>query len=94
MQPVGSINSFQVTQLDAAADANTKQGQGVDHQLEKLLWTEMLKSAGIEDAIIPEGAASASSFAQFVIEEMAADLAEQHPFGVGEAANDKVVQEQ
>lgn len=56
----------------------------VGQKLEHLLWTEMLKHAGLESAITQGTGESAAAFSRYVVEAIAADLAENHPLGLRE----------
>lgn len=55
-------------------------------QLDQLLWTEMLRHAGFEDALSRGSGESASAFTRYVVEDIARDLAEAHPLVSNQAA--------
>jgi len=57
---------------------------GLGQRFEQMLWAEMLSHAGFEDALTRGGGDGASSFARFVVEAVAKDLAARHPLGLGE----------
>lgn len=58
---------------DAVKELNAK--------FEKMLWAEMLRHTGMEDAFTKAGGQAAAAFTQFAIEAIAEDLAERQPFG-------------
>nr|WP_321360597.1 hypothetical protein [uncultured Hyphomonas sp.] len=65
-------------------------GQGVSDlgkRFEQMLWTEMLSYAGLDKAFAQDGGQAAETFSRYVIESIAADLAETHPMGLGEAVD-------
>ena len=53
----------------------------VNKRFEQMLWAEMLRHTGIEEAFTKAGGQAASAFTQFAIEAIAEDLAEKQPFG-------------
>ena len=55
----------------------------LNKRFEQMLWAEMLSHAGLEEALTKNGGEAASSFSRYVVEAIAADLAEQHPLGLG-----------
>ncbi|MEL6322667.1 MAG: hypothetical protein AAFQ84_00355 [Pseudomonadota bacterium] len=69
--------------LAAAASAPEA---GVGQQLEKLLWTELLKHSGLESALTQGAGESAPAFARYALEAIAEDLAERTPLGIAEQA--------
>lgn len=54
----------------------------IGQRFEQMLWAEMLMHAGLEDALTKNGGDAASSFSRFVVESIAADIAEKHPLGL------------
>ena len=58
-------------------------GSDIGKRFEQMLWAEMLMHAGLEDALTKNGGEAASSFSRFVVEAIAADIAEKHPLGLG-----------
>ena len=65
-------------QLPAAA----QEAVDVGKRFEQLLWAEMLTHAGLEKSLTLGGGESASAFSRYVVEEIAADIAENHPLGL------------
>lgn len=51
-------------------------------RFEQMLWAEMLRHTGQEDALTRSGGQGTEAFTQFVIEAIAEDIAEQHPLGL------------
>ncbi|WP_018148341.1 hypothetical protein [Henriciella marina] len=58
---------------DVAGDTNKR--------FEQMLWAEMLRHTGIEEAFTSAGGQAAAAFTQFAVEAIARDLAEKHPLG-------------
>lgn len=58
---------------DVAGDTNKR--------FEQMLWAEMLRHTGIEEAFTSAGGQGAAAFTQFAVEAIARDLAEKHPLG-------------
>ena len=77
----GTINQRPVT-----AEAGIS--EGVDLRLETLFWSEMLKHSGLEKSFTLGGGDGAQSFARFMIDEIAADLAVNRPLGIGHKVTD------
>ena len=50
-------------------------------QIEKLLWTEMLKYSGLEEAFSSQGGEGSSAFARYMVEAIAEDIARTQPLG-------------
>lgn len=83
----------------AATDVQTSRSQPIKPEVtseadvalrfEQMLWAEMLTHAGLEEVLTKNGGEAASAFSRFVVEEIAADIAEKHPLGLAEnqAAN-------
>ncbi len=65
--------------VTSAAD---KQAEGIKQRFEQMLWAEMLTHAGLEKAFTQGGGEAASAFSRYVVEEIAKDLAAQHPLGL------------
>lgn len=63
---------------------NTSDGPELSpqQQIEKLLWTEMLKHSGLEKAFTPSGGEAASAFARYIVEAIAEDISLSHPLGL------------
>lgn len=59
-------------------------GSDIGKRFEQMLWAEMLMHAGLEDALTMNGGEAASSFSRFVVEAIAADIAEKHPLGLND----------
>ena len=68
-----------------SADANSAKepedaaATEIRQRFEQMLWAEMLSHAGLEKAFTQGGGEAASAFSRYVVEEIARDLAEQHP---------------
>ncbi|WP_084420359.1 hypothetical protein [Henriciella litoralis] len=60
----------------------TEEANDLRQRFEQMLWAEMLRHTGLEDALTKSGGQAASAFSQFVIESIAGDLAERHPLGL------------
>lgn len=67
---------------DSAKSAADKEAEGIKQKFEQMLWAEMLTHAGLEKAFTQGGGEAASAFSRYVVEEIARDLAEQHPLGL------------
>ena len=81
------------TSLVAAPQAGTAgEGKGtpapggdrseIGKRFEQMLWAEMLSHAGLEKSLTLGGGEAASAFSRYVVESIAADLAETHPLGL------------
>jgi hypothetical protein len=68
---------------DAAMASETAEAE-MGRRFEELLWSEMLKNAGLEKALTMNGGEGASAFSRYVIDEIASDLADKHPLGLSE----------
>ena len=73
--------------LNVPAHAQTQPAPGTDKmsemgkRFEQMLWAEMLSHAGLEKAFTQGGGEAAASFSRYIVEAIAADLAESHPLG-------------
>lgn len=96
-QPV-SFQAYNVTALDTSGRASVGQGAPEASELgkkfEQMLWTEMLSYAGLDKAFALDGGQAAETFSRYLIESIAADLAESHPMGLGEAVDRTVAASQ
>lgn len=54
-------------------------------RFEQMLWAEMLRHAGLEDAFTSGGGDAASAFSRHLLEAIAEDLSEARPLGLAEA---------
>ena len=71
-------------QVQSAGPAKIDQGTSdIGKRFEQMLWAEMLMHAGLEEALTKNGGDAASSFSRYVVEAIAADIAEKHPLGLG-----------
>jgi len=74
------------TETSSARENNLQKiespGSDIGKRFEQMLWAEMLMHAGLEDALTKNGGEAASSFSRFVVEAIAADIAEKHPLGL------------
>jgi hypothetical protein len=93
--------SFQAYTAKAAElPDRTVSGQGaseasvIGKRFEQMLWTEMLTYAGLDKAFAQDGGQAAETFSRYVVESIAADLAESHPMGLGEAVDRSVAERQ
>lgn len=68
-------------------DASGAEQFEVGKRFEQLLWAEMLSHAGLEDAFTQSGGEAAAAFSRYVVESIAADLAEKHPLGLSSHVN-------
>ena len=76
--PVPTAFPSQLTRPTNVSDApELKPSQ----QIEKLLWAEMLKYAGLEAAFTSSGGEGASAFARYMVEAIAEDIAKTHSLG-------------
>lgn len=67
---------------DSPKSAADKEAEGIKQRFEQMLWAEMLTHAGLEKAFTQGGGEAASAFSRYVVEEIAKDLAAQHPLGL------------
>lgn len=85
-----SINGGAARLADSQAAASPKldsSSPDIGKRFEQMLWAEMLMHAGLEDALTMNGGEAASSFSRYVVEAIAADIAEQHPLGLSSQVN-------
>lgn len=54
----------------------------IGKRFEQMLWAEMLSHAGLEKSLTLGGGEAASAFSRYVVESIAADLAETNPLGL------------
>ncbi|MCF6329222.1 MAG: hypothetical protein L3J02_05435, partial [Henriciella sp.] len=84
----GSITASQTLKLNP--DIENKQGSNIGQRLEQMLWAELLSHAGLEKAFTQAGGEAASAFSRYIVEAIAKDMAEQHPLGLGQAAQQTI----
>lgn len=60
----------------------------IGKRFEQMLWAEMLSHAGLEKSLTLGGGEAASAFSRYVVEAIAADLAETHPLGLARKVDD------
>ena len=60
----------------------------IGKRFEQMLWAEMLSHAGLEKSLTLGGGEAASAFSRYVVESIAADLAETHPLGLARRVDD------
>jgi len=70
--------------VGAAAPERSEIGK----RFEQMLWAEMLSHAGLEKSLTLGGGEAASAFSRYVVESIAADLAETHPLGLARRVDD------
>lgn len=71
----------------AAAPQIPQESLDINQQFERMLWAEMLTHAGLEKSLTMGGGEAASSFSRYVVEAIAADIAEKHPLGLTAASS-------
>ena len=72
-------------QKTGAARAEPASGEPrseIGHRFEKMLWAEMLRHAGLEEAFTRSGGEGAAAFSQYMVEAIAEDIASRHPLGL------------
>ena len=84
--PIGSLPQAQPNTA-AKVDSETAD---INKRFEQMLWAEMLMHAGLEEALTKNGGEAASSFSRYVVEAIAADIAEKHPLGLGADAQSNI----
>ncbi|MEO1965806.1 hypothetical protein [Hyphomonas sp.] len=77
-----------------ASGGEGAQASDIGKRFEQMLWTEMLSYAGLDKAFAQDGGQAAETFSRYVVESIAADLAESHPMGLGEAVDRSVAARQ
>lgn len=82
-----SFPSAGLPQVQQGAATKIESGSSdINKRFEQMLWAEMLMHAGLEEALTKNGGDAASSFSRYVVEAIAADIAEKHPLGLGAGA--------
>lgn len=82
---ISAIAGARQIQATAPARAAPRQDAAeIGFKLETMVWAEMLKHTGLEKAMTMNGGEGAAAFSRYVIEAIAADLAESHPLGITE----------
>lgn len=89
MTEIASISrpdGMQQSRLQARPNSETS-GPDADlaKRFEQMLWAEMLSHAGLEEAFTQNGGEAASAFSRFIVESIAADLAQSQPLGFADA---------
>ena len=79
----GMPSSAALNLSPGASTAETREAVGL--RFEQMLWAEMLSHAGLEKAMTLGGGEGASAFSRYVVESIAADLAEKQPLGMADA---------
>lgn len=64
-----------------SAPASSDRNAELNIRFEQMLWAEMLRHTGLEEAFSSVGGEGAAAFTQFAVEAIAKDLAEKHPLG-------------
>ena len=59
-------------------------------RFEQMLWAEMLSHAGLEEVLTKNGGEAAAAFSRYVVESIAADIAEKHPLGLSDSATGNI----
>lgn len=70
------------------AGATGPERSEIGKRFEQMLWAEMLSHAGLEKSLTLGGGEAASAFSRYVVESIAADLAETHPLGLARRVDD------
>jgi hypothetical protein len=76
------INTFSAT--PEMSVRTPQQETGI--KFEQMMWAQMLRHSGLEDAFTKSGGEAVSAFSQFIVEAIAKDLAEKHPLGLSSKA--------
>lgn len=61
----------------------------IGKRFEQMLWAEMLSHAGLEESLTLGGGEAASAFSRYVVEAIAADIADKHPLGLTKLENNQ-----
>ncbi len=85
------VPSSALMNLTSGATLSEKQ-ESVGQRFEQMLWAEMLSHAGLEDALTLGGGEAASAFSRYVVEAIAADLAEQQSLGLTDSINTEMAE--
>lgn len=72
----------------ARTDAPAEERSEIGKRFEQMMWAEMLSHAGLEKSFTLGGGEAASAFSRYVVEAIAADLAESHPLGLARQVDD------
>lgn len=64
------------------SSVSSENNSDVNMRFEQMLWAEMLRHTGLEEAFSSVGGEGAAAFTQFAVEAIARDLAEKHPLGL------------
>ena len=64
------------------SNVSSENNSDVNMRFEQMLWAEMLRHTGLEEAFSSVGGEGAAAFTQFAVEAIARDLAEKHPLGL------------
>lgn len=81
-RPLSSMSPMTAGSAKFASTINGSAELGV--RFEQMFWAEMLSQAGFEKALTQSGGEGVASFARFLVESVAADLAESRPLGFAE----------
>lgn len=73
------------TEAGKAPASADQAASDIGHRFEKMLWAEMLRHSGLEEAFTRSGGQAASAFSQFMVEAIAEDIASKHPLGLDPA---------
>lgn len=77
------VSASAVGNAAPAHGVRTPEQVGIGQRLEQMLWTEMLTYAGLGEAFTKGGGEAAGNFTRYIVESIAADMAETHPLGFG-----------
>lgn len=89
----GSLASTSA-QAGPAPGAGASGQADIGKRFEQMLWAEMLSHAGLEASFTRGGGEAASAFSRYIVEAIAADLAERHPLGLGEKVDEIISAQQ
>ncbi|MEQ8557466.1 MAG: hypothetical protein RIB03_04035 [Henriciella sp.] len=82
LNAIQSGAGVQPVKVEPEANAGRNETSELGQRFEKMLWAEMLRHTGLEEAMTRAGGQGASAFAQFMVEAIAEDIAERHPLGL------------